>query len=124
MRAGAKATSCRQQSLFERLGEVERLIAPNVGDWRWWIYKKRATVCRLRDPRANELLGEVGREKCQSRFILVLGIPRCPPRIIARVSRRIEEHHDRVELAGARRQHLHIDFLLVPMPQRVADVDA
>ncbi len=54
----------------------------------------------------------------------MLCVPGGAPRVIARIGRRVEQHHGGVERAAAGRKHLDPDIAFVPVPQRLANVDA
>ena len=111
------------QSFLECFGVVEPRIGPDVRDRDGRKQEHGTTVDSQADAGADHFLLKVGRVQRERGFLVVFCEPRRSPRIIAWIGRGVEQHHTGVELPAARRNDLHVDLFLVPVAQRVADVD-
>src|SRR5581483_1581676 len=59
---GAIAAGGGQEALFERLGEIERAVAPDIGNCKRRVEEQRAAVAGQRDAWTDQLLGKIGGE--------------------------------------------------------------
>ena len=84
-----------QQPLFERVGEIEPLVEPDVGDRPGRKDEEGAAVLGLGDPRPDQVLHGIGGVEGQGRFLGVLGVPGRAVDVDLGVGRDVEqEDHD------------------------------
>ena len=113
-----------QQPLFQGIGEIEPLVGPDVGDRPRRKDEEGAAVLGLGDPRTDQVLHGIGGVEGQGRFLGVLGVPGRAVDIHLGVGRDVEQEDHDLERPAAGGHDLDVQTARMPVPQRLADVDA
>ncbi len=113
-----------EHSLVRAGGEIERRVAPDVGDRPRGEEEQRAAVLGLADAGADQVAHRVGGEEGEGRFLGMLRVPGRPVRVNLRVRRRVEQEDDGLDRPAGGGQDLHVEVAGVPVPQGLPQVQA